>query len=55
MSRAPEPSLEEELERRLALLSRGEPIDRRLPPADTLALAAITVGSFVLAISAQAL
>lgn len=52
----PQPSdFEGELERRLSILSREEETDRRLPSADSAALAAITAGSFVAVLIAQAL
>ena len=44
----------DELERRLAILAQGEETDRRLPRADTVALAAITAGSFAVVLIAQA-
>lgn len=43
-----------ELDRRLVILSRGEEIDRRLPKADSAALAAITIGAFLVVLIAQA-
>lgn len=46
-------ALEGELERRLAILSNTEETDRRLPRADTAALAALTIGSFVAVLIAQ--
>lgn len=54
MTRPRPTGFEGELERRLAILSRGEGTDRRLPPADTAALVAITIGSFVVVLIAQA-
>lgn len=52
----PRPSgFEGELERRLAILARGEDKDRRLPWADSAALAAITFGSYAAVLIAQAL
>ncbi len=50
--------LEQELGRRLTLLERTEakpPPSRLLPRADTIALAAITFGSFAVVLIAQAL
>ncbi|AOL24601.1 hypothetical protein Ga0102493_11468 [Erythrobacter litoralis] len=46
---------EDELERRLAILSQGEETDRRLPASDAVVLAAITIGSFAVVLVAQAL
>jgi len=46
---------EGELERRLAILAQGEDRDRRLPQADTIALAVITAGCFAIVLIAQAL
>lgn len=54
MSRPRPTGFEGELERRLAILSRAEDVDRRLPSADTMALAAITIGSFAVVLIAQA-
>jgi hypothetical protein len=48
-------AFEDELERRLAILSHVEETDRRLPWVDSAALAAITFGSFVATLSVQAL
>ncbi|NJO55745.1 MAG: hypothetical protein HC834_04595 [Rhodospirillales bacterium] len=48
-------ALDRELARRLAILARGEEVDRDLPKADTIALAAITIGSFAIVLIAQAL
>jgi hypothetical protein len=47
-------AFEGELERRLAILAQDEGADRRLPVADTMALAAITIGSFAVVLIAQA-
>lgn len=55
MTRPPPTAFEVELERRLAFLERGEDVERRLPWADTAALAAITMGSFAIVVLAQAL
>ena len=55
MTRPQLTALERELERRLAILSRVEETDRRLPAADTAALATITIGSFAIVLIAQAL
>lgn len=55
MSRPQPTAFEGELERRLAILAREEETDRRLPWADSAALAAITAGSFVAVLIAQAL
>lgn len=54
MTRPRPTGLEGELERRLAILARGEDVDRRLPRADTMVLAAITIGSFGVILIAQA-
>lgn len=54
MTRPPPTPFERELERRLAILSRAKDVDRRLPIADTMALAAITIGSFAVVFIAQA-
>ncbi|MGB7418628.1 MAG: hypothetical protein WA918_05565 [Erythrobacter sp.] len=48
-------NFERELERRLRVLERGEDVDRRLPSADAIALAAVTIGSFAIVLVAQAL
>jgi hypothetical protein len=55
MTRPRPTAFEGELKRRLAILANGDEADRRLPPADTIALAAITVGSFAIVLIAQAL
>lgn len=55
MSRQRPSAFEGELVRRLAILSRDKEVDRRLPRADTIALAAITIGSFAIVLIAQAL
>lgn len=55
MTRPRSSAFEDELERRLAILSRVEETDRRLPAADKAALAAITIGSFAIVVIAQAL
>lgn len=55
MTRPRPTAFEGELERRLAILSRGEETDRRLPAADTAVLAAITIGSFVAVLITQVL
>lgn len=55
MTRQRPTGFEGELERRLAILARGEDVDRRLPSADTMVLAAITIGSFVAVLIAQVL
>lgn len=55
MNRPPPTAFDAELERRLAILARGEEVDRRLPKADAIALAAITVASFAIVLIAQAL
>ena len=47
--------IEQELERRLALLPYDDKADRRLPQLDTLILAALTIGSLVIVLVAQAL
>ena len=54
MTRPRPTAFESELVRRLAVLERGEEIDRRLPKADAAALAAITVASFAIVLIAQA-
>ena len=54
MNRLRPSAFEAELARRLAVLSRGEGGHRRLPASDMAALAAITVGAFVLVLLAQA-
>jgi hypothetical protein len=46
---------EGELERRLAILEKGEDADRHLPRPDTIALAAITAGCFAIVLIAQVL
>lgn len=53
MTRARPTGFEGELERRLAMLERGEDVKRRLPLADTAVLAAITLGSFAAVLIAQ--
>lgn len=53
MTRPRPTAFEGELERRLAILSRADNTERRLPSADTAALAAITIGSFVAVLIAQ--
>ncbi|MGB3470460.1 MAG: hypothetical protein WBA51_06550 [Erythrobacter sp.] len=55
MTRPRPTAFESELERRLAILARGEDTDRLLPATDTIALAAITLGSFACILIAQAL
>lgn len=55
MTRPRPNGFETELERRLTILAQGEQVDRRLPSADTMALAAITIGSFAVILIAQAL
>lgn len=55
MTRPPPNGFEDELERRLTVLAQGKDVDRRLPSADTMALAAITIGSFAVVLIAQAL
>lgn len=55
MTRPRPTAFEGELERRLAILSNGEEADRRLPAADGAALAALTIGSFVVVVIAQVL
>ncbi|QPL40763.1 hypothetical protein IT881_06040 [Erythrobacter sp. A30-3] len=55
MSRPRPTAFEGELERRIAILSRGDEVDRRLPVADIWALAALTIGSFAIVLIAQAL
>lgn len=55
MTRPRPTGFEGELERRLAILAHGEDMDRRLPAADTMVLAAITMGSFAVVLIAQAL
>lgn len=55
MTRSRSTAFEGELERRLAILAQGEEADRRLPLADTIALAAITAGCFAVVLIAQAL
>ncbi len=47
--------VEGELERRLKILARAEEPQRRLPFADTMAFAAITIGSFLAVLIAQVL
>jgi hypothetical protein len=47
-------AIDEELERRLAILAAGESTDRRLPLLDALILVATTIGSFVTVAIAQA-
>lgn len=54
MNRPRPTAFEDELERRLAILSLAENAERRLPWADSAALAAITIGSFVAVLIAQA-
>lgn len=54
MTRPRPTALEGELERRLAILSQDEGAHRRLPLADTMALVAITIGSFLVVLIAQA-
>ena len=55
MTRPRPTAFEGELERRLAILAQAEQTDRRLPPADTIALAVITAGCFAIVLIAQAL
>jgi hypothetical protein len=55
LSRPRPTGFEGELERRLAILEQGEDADRRLPRVDTIALAAITAGSFAIVLIAQVL
>ena len=45
--------VEGELERRLNVLAREKETQRRLPLADTMALSAITIGSFVAVLMSQ--
>lgn len=54
MTRPRPTAFDGELARRLAILERGEEAERRLPRADTIALAAITAGSFAIVLIAQA-
>lgn len=54
MTRPRPTAFEGELERRLVILERGEDVDRRLPTADKVALATITIGSFAIVLVAQA-
>lgn len=54
MTRPQPTAFEDELERRLAILSRAEDAERRLPWVDSAALAAITIGSFTIVLIAQA-
>lgn len=55
MTRQRPTAFEGELERRLMILSRADSAERRLPWADSAALAAITIGSFVAVLMAQVL
>lgn len=55
MNRLLPDALDQELKRRLAILVAGDSTDRRLPPRDAIVLAAITIGSFVIVATAQAL
>lgn len=54
MTRPRPTAFEGELERRLAILANGDQADRRLPTADSIALAAITGGCFAIVLIAQA-
>lgn len=54
MTRPRRTAFKGELERRLAILAQDEETERRLPPADTIALAAITAGCFAIVLIAQA-
>lgn len=54
MTRPRPTAFEGELERRLAILAQDKGADRRLSVADTMALAAITIGSFAVVLIAQA-
>jgi hypothetical protein len=54
MTRPRATAFEQELERRLALLSREAETDRRLPRGDRLVLAAFTFGSFAAVLIVQA-
>jgi hypothetical protein len=53
MTRPQLTAFERELERRLAILSCEKETDRRLPAADTAALATITIGSFAIILIVQ--
>ncbi|MEE4152630.1 MAG: hypothetical protein V2I27_00570 [Erythrobacter sp.] len=55
MTRLRTTGFEAELEGRLAILAQGDGCDRRLPKADTIALAVITAGCFAVVLIAQAL
>lgn len=54
MTRPRPTAFDDELERRLAILARMGETGRRLPPVDTVGLAAITIGSFAIVLIAQA-
>jgi hypothetical protein len=55
MTGPPPTAVERELERRLIILTSAEEPHRRLPFADTMALAAITISSFLAVLIAQML